>query len=299
MLATLLAVALGGSVADVEIAVTMPELYVVGEPYFVDVVYTAGAETASIDAWRASPSAFEVARKPLGDRSSKDSIELPKGSSMTLRLDLSSYLDVSGKFKLTLNGAAKDTATEVNVYRPGPGIDYMTSPVEELENYYVLLQTNHGSMLVEFYPDIAPNHVRNFLDLSSSGFYDGSLFHRVSPTFMIQGGCPNTKTNVRKGWGTGSGPRMLEAEFNKRKHVRGILSMARGTSPDSGSCQFFVMTAKYPSLDRKYSVFGNLVSGLDTLEVISNARGQTNPKDGTVKPSEPQRIERADVLTRG
>ncbi|HED64588.1 MAG TPA: peptidylprolyl isomerase [Planctomycetes bacterium] len=166
---------------------------------------------------------------------------------------------------------------------------------EQLKHYRVLLHTNQGDMLVEFLPDVAPNHVRNFLDLCQSGFYVGTLFHRVSPSFMIQGGCPKTKTDDRGAWGTGRGPRMLDAEFNDTKHVRGILSMARGPSPNSASSQFFIMSADSLFLDHKYSAFGRLVSGYDTLDKIAAAKGQKR-RDGTVKPTSPQRIERTIIL---
>ena len=171
----------------------------------------------------------------------------------------------------------------------------MSLPVEELGGYNVLIVTSQGDLVVEFFPDLAPGHVRNFLDLSYSGFYEGTLFHRVSPSFMIQGGCPNTRTSNKRTWGTGSGPRMLPPEFSDRKHERGILSMARGPAKDSASSQFFIMTVDYPSLDNNYTVFGRMVSGDETLTAISNAQGVRN-QDGTTRPSSPQRIERTIVL---
>ena len=140
-----------------------------------------------------------------------------------------------------------------------------------------------------------PSAERNFLDLSYTGFYDGIQFHRVSPTFMIQGGCPETKTPNQSRWGTGRGPRMLDAEFSETLHERGVLSMARSSSPNSASSQFFVMTARSAALDNKYSVFGQMVSGDPTLTKISNAPGKA-ARDGTIRPSEPQRIEQARVL---
>ena len=116
---------------------------------------------------------------------------------------------------------------------------------------------------------------------------------------MIQGGCPNTKSNNRSSWGLGRGPRMLDGEFSDRPHERGVLSMARGSSRSSASSQFFIMTTKNAALDdpkNPYSVFGRLVSGDATLEAIANAPGQLNPRDQTIRPTEPQRIEEAIVL---
>jgi cyclophilin family peptidyl-prolyl cis-trans isomerase len=155
-------------------------------------------------------------------------------------------------------------------------------------------------MVFAFFPDKAPKHVRNFLDLCHTGFYDGILFHRVSPTFMIQGGCPNTKTPDTRTWGGGAGPRRLDAEFNDVKHRRGILSMARlGGDVNSATSQFFIMTATFPSLDGQYSVFGELVAGDETLDLISKAPGVVNPSDHTARPSEPQRILSTTVIWSG
>ena len=296
LITTLLIGALAGafSSADVDGEASIPAIFVKGQPFIVTLSYASGDKDASLKTWKVGPAAFELNGKPLAARKSKESIELPRGSSMTLSLDLSGFISADGDFKLGLTGGEK---TEVLAYETAPeGIDFMESPVDELGDYVVLLRTNKGDMLVELYPDSAPNHVRNFLDLCYTGFYDGILFHRVSPNFMIQGGCPNTKSTLRSTWGTGNGPRTLKAEFNDRKHTRGILSMARGPSPNSASSQFFIMTAKSPGLDNQYSVFGNLLSGEDALMTIANAPGRKNPQDGTAKPTNPQRIEKTLVL---
>jgi peptidyl-prolyl cis-trans isomerase B (cyclophilin B) len=279
-------------------AVRIPATYVAGQPYTVELVYVGGAAGVEIEAWRAGPAAFEADGVPLAKRSDGAPIVLPKGSRMTLELDLSEYIAAKGDFRLSVAGSGEERAVQVSVFQGAPkDADFMNMPAERLDDYVVLLQTNRGSIMVEFWPDKAPGHVRNFLDLSSSGFYDGILFHRVSPTFMIQGGCPNTKTNRTNTWGTGSGPRQLEAEFSDTKHVRGVLSMARGPSPNSASSQFFLMTADSFFLDGKYSVFGKMVSGFDALDQIAKARGP-KASDGTARPDEPQRIERAVVLSR-
>jgi peptidyl-prolyl cis-trans isomerase B (cyclophilin B) len=166
-----------------------------------------------------------------------------------------------------------------------PGLDFMKMPVADLSKYRVVLETNQGNLEIEFWPDVAPNHVRNFLDLSYTGFYDGTTFHRVIPGFMIQGGDPT-------GTGTGDGKRKLKAEFSKTaKHEAGVLSMARSQSPDSASCQFFVMHARSPHLDGQYSAFGKLVTGLDVVDKI--AKTKTKPGD---RPVETQKINKARVV---
>ncbi len=165
------------------------------------------------------------------------------------------------------------------------GLKFLDMPVGELTNFHVVLETNQGEMEVEFWPDVAPNHVRNFLDLAYSGFYDKKTFHRVIPGFMIQGGCP-------QGSGMGDGPRKLKAEFSKlKKHEKGVLSMARSQNPDSASCQFFVMHAASPHLDGQYSAFGKLVRGLDTLDKIAATR-----TGGNDRPVSTQMIQKASVI---
>jgi peptidyl-prolyl cis-trans isomerase B (cyclophilin B) len=151
------------------------------------------------------------------------------------------------------------------------GLDFLKMPTGELANFHVVMDTNQGEMEVEFWPDVAPEHVRNFLELAYTGFYDKKTFHRVIPGFMIQGGCP-------QGSGMGDGPRKLKAEFNARKHVKGVLSMARSQNPNSASCQFFVMHAASPHLDGQYSGFGKLVSGEQTLDKIAGTRTGGNDK---------------------
>ncbi len=164
------------------------------------------------------------------------------------------------------------------------GLNFLKMDAKDLQDFRVVLQTNQGEIECEMWPDVAPNHVRNFLDLSYSGFYDGKGFHRVIPGFMIQGGCP-------KGTGTGDGPRRLKAEFNAKKHEKGVLSMARSSDPDSASCQFFVMHDKSPHLDGQYSAFGKAIRGLDVVDKIANTK--KGPGD---KPVQPQTIQKALVI---
>jgi peptidyl-prolyl cis-trans isomerase B (cyclophilin B) len=147
----------------------------------------------------------------------------------------------------------------------------------DLTKTKVMLVTNYGQMVARFFPDKAPNHVKNFVKLSKDGFYDGTRFHRVVKSFMIQGGCPNTKAGATGRPGTGDPGYRVAAEFNDVKHVRGVLSMARSADPNSAGCQFFVMHGEAKSLDGGYTAFGQLESGADVLDKIC---------DVTVKPQE-------------
>ncbi len=126
---------------------------------------------------------------------------------------------------------------------------------------------NGGKMIGELYPDIAPITVENFEKLANDGFYDGLIFHRVIPKFMIQGGDP-------KGNGTGGANKKIKGEFlsngvpNQIKHVRGVLSMARAQNPNSASSQFFIMVADSPHLDGQYAAFGRVTEGMETADAI-------------------------------
>lgn len=147
-------------------------------------------------------------------------------------------------------------------------------------NEVAVIETSEGTMVLEFYPDVAPNHVANFKKLARSGFYDGTAFHRVIPGFMIQGGDPNTKDESKKdSWGMGGPGYTIKAEFNSRHHARGILSMARTSDPDSAGSQFFICHADAGQLDRQYTVFGNLIKGFDVLDKIA-----TTPTEAPDRP---------------
>lgn len=140
-----------------------------------------------------------------------------------------------------------------------------------------VISTRFGEIVLEFFPEKAPNHVENFLHLAESGFYNGTTFHRVIPGFMIQGGCPNTKPNARGVPGTGGPGHHLKAEFNDTPHVRGILSMARASDPDSAGSQFFICHADARFLDKQYTAFGRVVSGMEVVDAI--AQVDRNSKD--------------------
>jgi peptidyl-prolyl cis-trans isomerase B (cyclophilin B) len=125
-------------------------------------------------------------------------------------------------------------------------------------------------MTVAFWPDVAPKTVENFKKLARAGFYDGTAFHRIIKGFMIQGGCPNTREGQKGIPGTGGPGYSIKAEFNEKPHVKGVLSMARSSSPDSAGSQFFICHGDARFLDRQYTAFGQLVSGVDVLEQIAN-----------------------------
>ena len=138
-----------------------------------------------------------------------------------------------------------------------------------------ILKTKFGDIHIKFYPDIAPNHVANFIKLAKSGFYDGTIFHRVIPGFMIQGGDPNTKSSLHKDTYGQGGPKdekgnpvLLKAEFNDTPHKRGIVSMARANEPDTAGSQFFIVVEPSPFLDGKYTAFGEVTKGLGIADRI-------------------------------
>jgi peptidyl-prolyl cis-trans isomerase B (cyclophilin B) len=134
---------------------------------------------------------------------------------------------------------------------------------------------------LKFFPDVAPNHVQNMVKLAKNKFYDGTTFHRVIPGFMIQGGDPNTKDSDRSRHGMGGPGHRVKAEFSHRPHKRGILSMARSQDPNSAGSQFFICVADSKFLDGQYTVFGEVVSGMETVDRIVNAQrdGNDNPLD--------------------
>ena len=132
------------------------------------------------------------------------------------------------------------------------------------------IETNHGKISFELLPDLAPETVRNFEKLTKDGFYNGTLFHRIIPGFMIQGGDPNTKTDNKGSWGMGGPGYNVKAEFSSRSHLRGIVSMARAQDPDSAGSQFFIVTSDSAFLDRQYTVFGQVKEGMDVADKIVN-----------------------------
>ena len=144
-----------------------------------------------------------------------------------------------------------------------------------------IIKTSFGNIKLNLVPDIAPETVRNFSQLAKSGFYNGTLFHRVIPGFMIQGGDPNTKNPDKSMWGQGGPGYNLKAEFSSRSHLRGIVSMARSSDPDSAGSQFFIVTSDSTFLDKQYTVFGEVVDGMEVADKIVNL-----PRDGNDCPKQ-------------
>jgi peptidyl-prolyl cis-trans isomerase B (cyclophilin B) len=132
-----------------------------------------------------------------------------------------------------------------------------------------VIETDLGEMAIAFWPEVAPKTVENFKKLARSGFYDGTAFHRIVKGFMIQGGDPKTRDPAKEDeWGTGDPGYQIKAEFNQRPHVRGVISMARSTDPDSAGSQFFICLADAQRLDGKYTAFGHVIRGDDVLGKI-------------------------------
>ena len=152
---------------------------------------------------------------------------------------------------------------------------------------------NSGVIKAELYPEIAPNTVNNFIHLIQKGFYDGLIFHRVIPGFMIQGGCPDGSGMGGPGW-------QIKGEFtqhrfpNDLKHDRGVLSMARAMDPNSAGSQFFIMVEQAPHLDGQYASFGKVIEGMEVADAIVSAK-----RDWNDKPRDPQRMKRVTVETFG
>lgn len=147
------------------------------------------------------------------------------------------------------------------------------------------IKTTKGDITIRFFPDVAPNHVKNFVDLAQKGFYNGTKFHRVIPGFMVQGGDPNTKSGSADTWGMGGSDNRLKAEFSTVSHKRGIVSMARSQDPNSASSQFFIVVKDSPFLDNQYTVFGQVTKGMEVADAIVNA-----PRGAQDRPNDPVSI---------
>lgn len=162
-----------------------------------------------------------------------------------------------------------------------------------MKNPIVTIETNNGTIQAELYPEVAPNTVNNFISLVKKGFYNGTIFHRVIPGFMIQGGDP-------EGTGMGGPGYGIKGEFainrfpNDLKHSRGVLSMARSMNPDSAGSQFFIMVADAPHLDGQYAAFGKVISGMEEADRIVNAA-----RDYSDRPREDQIMKTVTVETFG
>lgn len=153
--------------------------------------------------------------------------------------------------------------------------------IKKMADTRAIIETKFGNMEIRFFPDAAPNHVNNFIELAKKGFYDRTTFHRVIPGFMIQGGDPNSKDPDRSKHGMGGPGYAVKAEFNDKPHKRGVLSMARAAHPDSAGSQFFICVADSFFLDRQYTIFGEVVSGMEAADkIVSQPRDRMdNPND--------------------
>ena len=153
-----------------------------------------------------------------------------------------------------------------------------------------VIETSAGTMTFRFYTDVAPLHASNFKRLANFGFYDGTTFHRVIPGFVIQGGDINSRDATRENDGSGGPGYTIDAEFNRRPHVKGSLAMARGGDPNSAGSQFYIALGRLAQLDNQYTVFGELVDGMATLERIA-----ASATDSGNNPVYPQRMIRVRV----
>jgi peptidyl-prolyl cis-trans isomerase B (cyclophilin B) len=142
--------------------------------------------------------------------------------------------------------------------------------IKKMAETRAVIETKFGTIELRFFSDVAPNHVNNFTELAKKGFYDGTTFHRVIPGFMIQGGDPNSKNPDKSKHGMGGPGYTVKAEFNDNPHKRGTLSMARAAQPDTAGSQFFICVADSFFLDKQYTVFGEVVSGMDVADKIVN-----------------------------
>ncbi len=187
----------------------------------------------------------------------------------------------------TMTETTTSTAAETTSSVTPPEPQQQETAMSQYESKVAEIHTSDGEIDIRFFPDVAPNHVKNFIGLAEKGFYNGTKFHRVIPGFMIQGGDPNTKAGDTSMWGTGGSGTNVKAEFNSVPHKRGIVSMARSGHPDSASSQFFIVVADSPFLDNQYTVFGQVTKGMDVADKIVSA-----PKGANDRPNNPTSIDK-------
>jgi peptidyl-prolyl cis-trans isomerase B (cyclophilin B) len=160
-----------------------------------------------------------------------------------------------------------------------------------------IIKTSKGEMTLEFWPDVAPKTVENFKKLAKDGFYDGTSFHRIIQGFMAQGGDPLTKDPAKSAeYGTGGPGYKIPAEFNDRKHERGVISMARSADPNSAGSQFFLMLGRAPHLDGQYTGFGKVTKGLEVLEKIEAVPVTMSASGEPSKPTEKVVVESIKIV---
>lgn len=160
-----------------------------------------------------------------------------------------------------------------------------------------VIKTSDGEMVVQFWNDAAPETIANFKKLARSGFYNGTIFHRIVKGFMIQGGDPNTKDPAKENsYGEGTAGYRIKAEFNDHPHDRGVISMAREDAPDTASCQFFICLGPVHRLDHKYTTFGKLIKGESVLDKIGETATVMGADGARSKPTQRVTIERIDIV---
>ena len=174
-----------------------------------------------------------------------------------------------------------------------------TTPMNDTNKKEVaVIKTSEGEMVAEFWSDVAPNTVENFKKLAQAGFYDGTAFHRIVKGFMIQGGDPLTKDMKNEArFGTGDPGYKIKAEFNKKSHVRGVLSMARSSDPDSAGSQFFICLGDVSRLDGQYTTFGKLIKGDDVLGKIGDAEVTMSGSGEKSKPTKRITVESIKIVS--
>jgi len=281
---------------DLTVKWTAPSTFIEREPYRVSVeISTLPGEPSPISAWMLSPAAFTLNGRPLEKRDDQTMVMLIAGTKLEVSLDLEPAIRAadnftSNSFELGFGSdRGKDPITVTFVEAAERGIEFMTLPLEQLDDYQVVFVTSQGIIRAEMWRKIAPNHVRNFLDLAYTGFYDGTDFHRVIPGQLIHGGKANAGSVP---------PRTVVAEFNAEKHVSGVLSMARGDEINSAACEFFILHGKRPDLDGKFTAFGKVLAGMDAVDRIA-ASGNKSYRPGDELgyiPPVPQVIEKAIVI---
>ena len=174
-----------------------------------------------------------------------------------------------------------------------------TSPVNT-GNEVAVIKTSEGDMVIQFWTDAAPNTIENFKKLARSGFYNGTIFHRIVKGFMIQGGDPNSKDPAKEDrYGAGGPGYKIKAEFNDHSHERGVISMAREPDPDSAGSQFFICLGPVSRLDHQYTTFGKLIKDDDVLGKIGDMPVTRNSMGENSKPTKRVTIEKIDIVPAG